>query len=63
MILPRGTAAIIVGGLIVVVLGVFDDFLALAPREALAAAALLIWYGPVRRAWKGGRKDWRDWTR
>ncbi len=46
------TAIIVVALLFVGLLGLLDDLVRVAIWEGIAAAALLIWYGPLRRFWR-----------
>jgi len=49
----RWPGAIIIGVLLLVgLVGLLDDLIRVAIWEVLAAAALLIWYGPARRLWR-----------
>ena len=54
MMSPRWVTALIAAGVLILTrLGLLDDLIRLGMRQAAAAAAILIWYGPVRRTWKG----------
>ncbi len=58
MISLHRMAGLIVGALLVAwLLGLLNDIIRVAIWEAGAAAAMLIWYGPLRRLWQGNRKD------